>query len=476
MRKLLIQSTTQLQMLMDITDGELNNVLFQNRDDYHVGDIFLGTVKNVDQRIGAAFVNLPEGDVAYLALGKNSADQKVHNGQKIIVQVIQTPRQSKTVTVTKHIEWKNEWFVYSPFGNGCKVSSKLNEEEKDRLQQYWKSLKMDGGVTIRTAAQGIDFDEFSKVLQNLNSKWRELEQVASDEKKPKLIVRGPNVWDDFLSRLSLEEIDEIVVDSTELKQHAKQRHYRLAEKIKFDRLFFNHKPFDMATLIERLTTRHVPLKNGANLTVDRTEAFTVIDVDTGSFRHQGSPQTMVRQVNSEAARESLRQLRLRQSSGAIIIDFINMASKKDQQEILSIMKEEIRKDSIPIHIVGFTKLGFLELTRKRVYPDVYTQFGVTLNHQLNSDEYFRYKIEEDLLMHKTNTADVVHLDVGTVAERGIFSKDYLKNLNEKHNFHFELYLTENLSLQKPYQLYKIGEAEWLLNRLQKQGKKVDKLF
>ncbi|WP_188206282.1 ribonuclease E/G [Alkalibacillus aidingensis] len=474
MRKIYLQTKTNHQLLWDLLDGQITHVQYQQKSAYQIGDMVMGVVQQIDERIQACFVDIGLSDLAYLPLSSIDRESRIFRGQALLLQVKRLSGKGKSMTLSPQVELKNPYMIYLPGESVIKYSNKLNEDDYLRVKHHLEEVVApDEGVIVRTRAKNATKEQLHQAFFNLKTTWERIERFRAKGYKG-FVDRTQDRMYQYLSRLKPEEVDEVVCDDLTTTQHLKESNPQLNEVIHYDRRFAIHKPFSFERTGEMLTSRKVKLASGASITIDRAEALTAIDIDTGSYRGNKSKEEAVKEINLEAAKECARQLRIRELSGAIIIDFLNVKSKHHQHDIIKVFKQEATVDDVPVHIAGFTNLGMLEVTRKRMYQDAYQFFGMQDRCMQWANNHYQAKLEEDLLTYEASIVE--YLQVKVRSDDYHSYKKYIKELNEQHQFHFDCYLTQDSSLQAPYQLFKIGEVAWLLNRMKEEGNHVDKLF
>lgn len=468
MKKIYIQIKTEKQMLIELDQGHLSNFLIEDRSSPRVGDIFSGIVKKIDPRLNIAFVHIGYEELAYFPLKK---DDKIHQGERVIVQVTKLPIKSKRISVTNKIEITNEFFVYLPFENGIHISNKIDLENHKRLMDLFKNFTS-GGLIIRTACEFESEQFLLTMFETLKECWGNILNNHNQGDKPQLLYRNESVFQRYLSTINLHDYDEIVCDDIHFTQQLKQQFSSVKDKFNYDRRFHMKKPFPLEMLKEKLTSPIVKLKNGANITINRSEALTLIDVDSAGFRYNKNKENMILEINKEAAKEIASIIKQRQLSGIILIDFINMKRKSEQQQVIEVLTNHLKDDLVPHVIYGFTKLGLLEMTRKRAFSDVYEHF-LTKSELMTDSSFNLHILEEKLLYYQAERVDAVHLEVKRDLTKW---KEKIRQFQDEHQFSFSLFISVNSALQTDFELYKIGDVNWLLQRMKERQIKVDNLF
>lgn len=370
------------------------------------GCVYRGRVTDVLPGIQAAFVDIGQGKNAFLYVDdalppfhgteKRPINELVRVGETLLVQVSKEAAEGKAPKVTTRVSIPGRLLVYLPPegraagmsasglpgagvpvepGARVSVSRKIADEAKRRkLRELAAGLLADGeGVIVRTEAENAGDEEVARELAYLRKRWREALASAAGRKTPCLICRDADLIEAALRDFGAEDVEEIVVEEAAAFQRVRElaealfpgaadklRRYQGREPL-FERL-------GVAAQLDRALQRRIPLPSGGHLVFDRTEAMTVIDVNTGAFSGKGGQQReqAVTAANLEAAREIARQLRLRDIGGIVLIDFVNMQEAANRERVLTALRAEAAKDTAPVAVLGMTALGLVELTRKRV--------------------------------------------------------------------------------------------------------------
>ncbi|WP_179884943.1 Rne/Rng family ribonuclease [Bacillus sp. AFS015802] len=357
---------------------------YQPGDESLTGNVYLGRVIKVQKGLGAAFIDFGQGKNGYLHekdfpqnveayhTGGNPTPigKCVHEGQKILVQVIKDEMGTKGARLTAVIELKGEHMVYMPYGYYVAVSKKVDEENRKVLRRLGKEWKRpEEGIVMRTHASGVKEAVLEEELIALRSRYEGLERVSLKAGCPSLLSRQDSFYEDLHEHLKKGGGGTIVFDDYEtLLQVEEMSGSGLREKWNVE-LYQGHenifKYHGVFSAWEEALKTKVWLPSGAFLVIDQTEAMTVVDVNSGKFTGKEDLEQTILETNKLAAREMARQLPLRNLSGMILIDFIDMKKESHQQEVLDVFSDALVTDRQRTTIVGFTKLGILELTRKR---------------------------------------------------------------------------------------------------------------
>lgn len=345
---------------------------------FRSGNIYKGKVVDVLPGMEAAFINIGDEKNAFLHVkdclsGGKTISQCVQQGQELLVQIVKEANGNKGAKVTCKISLAGRYCVYLPMESYVGVSRRIQkEEERDRLSTIAREmLSNQDGAIIRTEAKGVDSSEFALDLHILRTRWESVIAKWKRESPPVLLYEDYDVLTKMARDMISNQVDELIVDDLEIAQFLRGllQKYRpeLSGKIQwYQRKEGIFSCYKLEEELNKAMNRKVWLKNGGYLIIDHTEALTVIDINTGKFTGTDDLERTVVKTNKEACYEIARQIRLRDIAGIIIIDFINIDQEEYRQEILNLMEKGLQKDGTRTRILGFTRLGLLELTRKRI--------------------------------------------------------------------------------------------------------------
>ncbi len=375
-----------------LTDDRVDELVVA-QGQYQIGDIFLGTVENVLPGIDAAFINIGESekngfihisDLGPLRLKKGTfgITELLEPKQKVLVQVIKEPTGSKGPRVTGSISIPGKYLILQPYSQGVNISRKINTEtERSRLKSLGVLIKPPStGLLFRTEAEKIKEELLIEDLEQLTQQWENILKISEASNPPNLIKRD----DDFSLKILRDYIKEstksIIIDSKFSIARAKDFliNYESDIDIEFhDNSLNQHiiEKYEIKKTIQKALQPRVDLPSGGYIIIEPTEALTVIDVNSGSFTRSANSRQTVLWTNCEAAVEISRQMKLRNIGGVIVIDFIDMESRRDQFQLLEHFTSAIKDDSARPQIAQLTELGLVELTRKRQGQNIYELFG-----------------------------------------------------------------------------------------------------
>lgn len=352
-------------------------------DESILSAIFMAKVKNISKNINAAFVELFDGQMAFLPLEDvkdcsflPSTDGRLREGDEIPVQVIKEAVKTKDPVVTTKLSVNGAYAVVSldKKKSGFRFSRKLSADKKHELRDALSGIELpaDYAYVVRTGAGELtDFSVLFKELHYLISQMDEILLRAKTRTCFSCIYQGAPSYIDFLHHISNIDYEEIVTDIPNVYE-ALQVHYKGNKAIRlYQDTFPLKKLYSIETKMEELFSEKIYLKSGGTIFIEYTEAMTVIDVNTGKCISKKDKDTLNYQINLEAADMIARQLRLRNISGIIIVDFINMESEEYKAKLTQELKKLLKKDSVSCNYVDITGLGLVEITRKKVQKPIY---------------------------------------------------------------------------------------------------------
>jgi len=359
-----------------------------------VGNIYLGRVQNVLPGMEAAFIDVGRGRNAVLYAGEVNWDEDVEGarrieqalkpGQSVLVQVTKDPLGGKGARLTGEVSLPGRFLVMVPNSQVFGISRRLPDNERRRLRALARKLKPEGhGLIVRTAADGATEEDFAHDIERLVKTWEEIEKKTKKAKPPKVLYEEPELTVRVVRDLfNDEEFTEIVTDSVPVYDSVRTYLQDVApDLVGLVHLHDGKLPlFEEYHLIEQIhkaLERKVWLPSGGYIVIDRTEAMTVIDVNTGRHVGKTNLEETVAKTNVEAAEEVARQLRLRDIGGMIIIDFIDMVFEQNKQKVVNTLKEALAKDKTRSQVFDISPLGLLEVTRKRVSAGLLESFSET---------------------------------------------------------------------------------------------------
>ncbi len=380
-----------------LEDSELVELYMEGEESQGiVGNIYRGKVENVLPGMQAAFVDIGLEKNAFLYVGDINTDKSVFEfsdeqemsvndaralsirdiisrGQELTVQVLKEPIGTKGARVTTQITLPGRYLVLMPTVNYVGVSRRIEDEnERKRLKEIAERLKPHGmGVIVRTAAQGKEQEDFIQDIDFLCRLWAKIQGKEWRGKVPRVLYEDEDIIYRTIRDFYGPDIDKIIINSRE--EYEKSLEFAevlfpgLRNKLElFESQNGIFQYYNIESKIEKAIQKKVWLKNGGYLIIDPTEALTVIDVNTGKFVGSRNLEDTVLRTNLEAAQEIAHQIRLRDIGGIIIIDFIDMNKEENKEKVLEVLNNALKKDRTKTNVLGFTGLGLVEMTRKKV--------------------------------------------------------------------------------------------------------------
>ncbi len=430
LNQVIVNLKTRENRFVYLIDGKVEKIYVQQPQfKTTVGNIYLGQVTKVVPGMNAAFVEIGEGKGAYLPREKmasfvrnegtleekkkKSVSSYVKQGERVLVQVMKDAAGPKGAKITGIIEMTGEHIVYMPYGRYVAVSKKINSSTSQKhLRSFGIRIKSEAeGLIFRTSAANCSEEELIKELEVLRQEYKDLEQRAT-QKKIMLLQENNEFTKQLYYLFQQMKEGEVIVDRVEERKqwqtmfpHLTVSYHQGNEEI------FSH--YHVDTEIEKALKRIVWLSNGAYMIIDQAEAATIIDVNTGKYEGKHQLEHTVFQTNSLAAKEVARQIRLRDLSGIILIDFIDM-KVEEEKKVIAIMEKELTADNRQSKVIGFTSLGILQVTRKKTMKSLSetVQSKCTVcegTGLVKSAESMAFQLERELWEYRNRDIEVVEI-------------------------------------------------------------------
>ena len=352
------------------------------------GNIYIGIVKDVVEGMQSAFVNIGTEKNSFIHLKdvlpkvdetKEKIDTSINikdvirKNQKLLVQVKKDSNEKKGARVSTHINLPSKYIVLMPNTNIVTISQKIEDKkEQERLIKLVKeNLSKNNGAIIRTSAEGKG-KEIIEDIKRIEAKWNKITMTNIDpnDNNPKLLYKSEDILEKILMDLIENKISKIILNDENEKKEVEKiikespEYQNIKIELRENENIFEI--YDLEKQIEKIQNRKIWLKCGGFITIDKTEALTAIDVNTGKYTGNKNLEQTIFKVNKEATIEIAKQIRLRDTGGIIIIDYIDMVNKEDKDKIVELLKKELKKDRTKTQVEGFTKLDLMEMTRKHI--------------------------------------------------------------------------------------------------------------
>ena len=389
MLELFIKRIEKQRQIILVENGKMIEYYEEGEEDNkNEGNIYIGVVKDIVKGMQAAFVDIgiEKNSLIHLKDILEKKDEKkektninqdistvIKPNQKLLVQIKKDSNEKKGARISTHINLPGKYIVLMPNTDIITVSQKIeNKEEQERLIALVKeNITKGNGAVIRTSAEGKE-KEIIDDIKYVESKWERIVKDSQNEKQkvPRQLYKSEDIVEKMLMDLANKGIAQVTVnDSIDYNEISKiksenQEYKDLPIIVKSEESILD--TYDLEQQINKMNNRKIWLKCGGFITIDKTEALTAIDVNTGKYTGNKTMEDTAFKVNKEATIEIAKQLRLRDIGGIIIIDYIDMQEEKDKKEIENLLKEELKKDRSKTQIEGFTKLDLMEMTRKHI--------------------------------------------------------------------------------------------------------------
>ena len=460
MKSIIIESLISSQKTAVLEEDKLVELFIEdNTLDKKVSNIYRGIVKKVLPGIDACFVDIGFEKMAYLQMKKDSS---IKAGQEILVQVNKEEIGTKGAKLNLEISIAGRYLVYIPSNDRVTISNKIIEEkERFRLKKIAKSINTENlGLIIRTEAAGCSKEELEKDIKELKQQYENILKEYKLGMGPKLLYKSLDVSSKYVKDNVNDSVDKIITNDIkkyeELKNILKYINSDYINKLVLEE---NKDVFDLYKVnnqIQKALNKKVWLKSGGYLIIEKTEALTVIDVNTGKFTGSLKLDETVYKTNLEAASEIARQLKLRDIGGIIIVDFIDMHKQKNKDELIKILKQELQKDKRKSEVLGMTRLGLVEIARRREKESIDTYYvsecyecegkgnTYSINHIID-------EIEKEIIRIKNHTSYkniTVELNNNVLDK---INKDFLDiviQISRKYDIMISLAGNENVNYKK----------------------------
>jgi ribonuclease G len=420
-REILISATPQETRVAILEDDALVELMVDRPDaERLVGDIYLGQVQAVLPGIQAAFVDIGTEKAAFLHVSDIGRDEDeeddeegdsrddrsgrfppiqdlIQKGERVMVQASKEPIGTKGPRVTTQISLPGRFLVFMPGSRHIGVSRKIEtREERARLRALAREVVPDGagGVIIRTVGEELTREIFEREFKTLQETWKKIQRRAKGARPPALIHREAKLTSGIIRDVFTEKVDALIIDSREVHNEVKQ-YLDGVDPDLMSRVHLYDEPtplfdkYGIEDAIREAFQRRVDLPSGGYIIIEPTEALVSIDVNTGRYTGKRDPEKTILRTNLDASREIARQLRLRDVGGIIVVDFIDMETRANQDRVLQELRTHLARDRARTRAFQVSELGLVEMTRQRVRPSLYQSLTEPCSHCGGTGRVFR---------------------------------------------------------------------------------------
>ena len=403
-REIIISVEKMMTRVAVLENGRLEEYMVENAEDERlVGSVFKGRVQNLENDLQAAFVDIglsrnsflhywdmtPDADALIdddepqsrqqqkgrksVKLSDAEIAKRFPPGSEIVVQVTKAPISTKGPRITANISIPGRYLVMMPGTSVRGVSKKIcDAKERARLKKILEALPLpeNVGLVVRTAGQGAGARAFARDLRNLLSIWNEIQGNIKTRRTPCCVFHEPGLCERVVRDWLTEDVDAIVIDDAKSYEEMREMAGRISRRAKakirrYDGTAGIFEHYGIERSLAEAFARKVPLKSGGYLVIDETEALIAVDVNTGHYKGKGSQEDAILEVNLEAVDEVARQLRLRNIGGLVVLDLIDMKSRKHQTQVWKALKTALKRDRAKTNVLQISELGLLEMSRQR---------------------------------------------------------------------------------------------------------------
>lgn len=378
-RTLLVDVQSLFMDLAVLEDSQLVEYQRYTKEDASiVSNIYIGRIINIVKGMEAAFIDIGLDKNAYLKL---TGQHHYQQGQEVLIQVIKPPYKSKGAVVTTNISIPGKYVVIKPYDSTIYASSKITEtSERERLKEVIRQHRNPKyGYIVRTDAISVDDEKIVDDIKQLEGQWEQINSVYSYRSCYSVLYSDPSPLIRAVKDLLTDQVNKFIIN--DIEQYEIVKDY-IDEYYPYYSSFIEHYEdtswhlfnlYKVKGQLDKALKKHVWLKSGASIVIESTEALVSIDVNTAKFTGKKLLEDTIYRVNKEACYEIARQLRVRNLSGIIIIDFIDMKNEEHNHQVIQTLKHALKSDRLKTVVLGMTKLGLVEMTRKKVSEPLYLQ-------------------------------------------------------------------------------------------------------
>lgn len=494
MKQVVINSSAFFEQVAILEDGILVDYLHEEKNNKsRIGNIYKGRVMNILPGMEAAFVDIGFEKNAYLYLDDLLSDkflkeknikkrdvlninQVLKKGDELLVQIVRDPMGEKNISVTTDISLSGKYIAFIPKSIQVNISKKIKHpEERKRLEDIGKEIMNEGnGMILRTFSKNCTKDVIEKEYNRLYSMYMNIEREFNYSYAPKLMYKNNSLVEKIFLDFVDQEVSEIIVEDKKTKEKIEGLiHGYGSEELKNIKIIESNNVFDMYNVekqLQMLFERKIELSNGGSIFIDVTEAMTVIDVNSGKYVGTDNLEETALAANISSLDEIARQIKLRNISGIIIIDFIDVKNKASIEAIISKAIAVFKNDKAKTNIIEMTKLNLMAITRKKDTENFYNIITEECDHcrgsgRTSSKIYIIIKIEAIVKRIKNNTScEAVILKTGYVLYNKIHKSclDIIESIEQKYNIRIYFVKDKNISTDEIV-LDKIGKLSYINN-------------
>lgn len=443
MKNIVIESLVNSQKVAVLEDGKLSELFIESGSSKSVSNIYRGVVKKALKGIEAYFVDIGSDKLAYLSMKKN---EDVKCGQDILVQVNKEAIGTKGAKLNTEISFAGRYLVYIPSNDRLTISNKIKlEKERFRLKKIVQGVDEEFTGIIRTEAIGCSKEEIEQDIFDLKEKYNRVLKEYKLGIGPKLLYKDLDFASKYIKDNVNDSVLKIIVNNNDKHEELKNILGRIDKNYKDKLILENNKDvFDLYSVqsqIDKYLNRKVWLKSGGYLIIDKTEALTVIDVNTGKFTGNSNLEETIYKTNLEAAIEISKLLRIRDIAGIIIVDFIDMQKNEYKKNLLEVLSNETDKDRRKTNVMGMTKLGLVEIARRREKDSIDNYylsecFACKTGESIKSINRILDEIEKEVMRTKEHTSyRQVKIELNSYVSDEINKnyKDKIDSISKKYN-------------------------------------------
>lgn len=338
-----------------------------NPDTDIVGNIYVGKVKHIVKNINSAFIEYLPDTLGFLSFNDLLPEITLREGDDVLVQVVKEASKNKDAVLTMRLSLQGEYVIVEQGTSGINISRKITGDKRGVLKELINDNTKEFGLIIRTSAGSLeDYSVLTEEICVLSDKLKSVTASSQTRTSKTLVYESEPEYIRFIKGINKSKYDRIITDLPDVYEKLSHLNCQL-----YTDDYSLCKLYSLETKINEILGRNVWLKSGANIVIDTVEAMTVIDINSAKNLSNKDRESNILSLNTEATKEICRQIRLRNISGIIIIDYINMHNAQNEETLIDVLKQELLKDSVRADFIDFTKLGLAEIVRKKIKPPIY---------------------------------------------------------------------------------------------------------